>query len=66
MLKNYLEYTFFLNYGIEYVGQEVHIDHIIPISYAKNEEQVLNLNNYTNLQYLTPEDNISKSNKYAQ
>jgi hypothetical protein len=60
-LKNYLEYTFFQNYGEEYVGQEVHIDHIIPISSAKTEEEVVKLNHWTNLQYLTPEDNMSKS-----
>lgn len=61
--KNYLEYTWFQNYGTEYAGEPVHIDHIIPISTAKTEEEVIKLNHYTNLQYLTPEDNIRKGSK---
>ena len=61
-LKNYLEYTFFLNYGEEYKDQKIHIDHIVPLASAKTEEEVIKLNHWTNLQYLTPEDNISKSN----
>jgi hypothetical protein len=41
-----------------------HIDHIIPISYAKNEEEVINLNHYTNFQPLWAIDNYKKGNKY--
>jgi hypothetical protein len=63
-LKNYLEYTWFQNYGTEYAGENVHVDHIIPIATAKTEEDVIKLNHYTNLQYLTPEDNKRKHNKY--
>lgn len=37
-----------------------HIDHIIPIITANNEEDVLKLNHYKNLQLLTPEDNLKK------
>jgi len=62
--KNWLEYTWFLNYGTEYEGQEVHIDHIIPCSHASSEEELIALQHISNLQYLTPEDNSSKSNKY--
>ena len=62
-LQVHLEYTFYLNYGIEYTGQDVHIDHIIPISSAKTEEQALRLNHWSNLQYLLPKDNLTKSNK---
>lgn len=40
-----------------------HIDHIVPISTAKSEDEVLKLNNYKNLQLLTPEDNLKKSDK---
>jgi hypothetical protein len=45
------------NYG------EWHIDHIIPLSTAKDDEDVYRLNHYSNLQPLWKEDNIKKSNK---
>ena len=46
-----------LNYGWD-------IDHIIPVSYAKNEEELLLLNHYTNLQPLCSKMNrdIKKNN----
>jgi len=40
-----------------------HIDHIIPISLAKTEADVIKLSHYTNLQPLWWKDNLSKSNK---
>lgn len=40
-----------------------HLDHIIPISSAKNEDDVVRLNHYTNFQPLWAEDNLKKSNK---
>ena len=43
-----------LNYGWD-------IDHIIPLSTAKNEEDVIRLNHYTNLQPL-----CSKVNRYIK
>jgi transposase-like protein len=39
-----------------------HYDHIIPISSAQTEEEVIKLNHYTNFQPLWAEDNIRKSN----
>jgi len=38
-----------------------HIDHIIPLSSAKTEEEVVKLCHYSNLQPLWAEDNFSKS-----
>jgi hypothetical protein len=40
-----------------------HIDHILPISMATCEEDVIRLNHYTNLQPLWADDNIKKSDK---
>lgn len=45
------------NYG------EWHIDHIIPISLARNKDDVIKLNHYTNLQPLWGYENMGKSNK---
>ena len=60
ILQVHLEYTFELNYGIPYTGQKVHIDHKIPLASAITEEEILKLNHWTNLQYLTPSDNLRK------
>ena len=40
-----------------------HIDHIIPVSLAKTEEELIKLNHYTNLRPFWAIDNIRKSNK---
>lgn len=40
-----------------------HLDHIIPISSAKTEEEIIKLNHYTNFQPLWAEENLKKSNK---
>ena len=45
------------NYG------EWHLDHIIPISSANTEEEIIKLNHYTNFQPLWAIDNIKKGNK---
>lgn len=48
------------NYGAFCPLIKYQIDHIIPLSRAKTEEELTKLNHYTNLQYLTPKDNSNK------
>jgi hypothetical protein len=57
--ENYGMYNGDFNFGWD-------IDHIIPISIPKSEEELLNLNHYTNLQPLCSKINrdIKKSNDY--
>lgn len=62
-LKEYLENKFLEGMTWENKG-EWHIDHIKPTSIAKTEEEVYELNKYTNLQPLWAIDNIRKGNKF--
>lgn len=72
-LKNYLGCTLeeFIIYlesnfkdGMSWENKkEWHIDHIIPLSSAKTEEEMYKLCHYTNLQPLWAKDNIKKGNK---
>jgi hypothetical protein len=57
--KNHIERQF--KDGMNW--NNIHLDHIIPISSAKTEFEILKLNHYTNFQPLFPIDNIRKSNK---
>ena len=59
----YLKETWKSNYKTKYNGEPYHIDHIVPLSTAKNEEDVIRLCHYTNLQLLKPEDNLEKSDR---
>jgi len=65
-LQTHLEVSFIENYGIlpdEYPDVEIHVDHIIPVSSAKTEEGIIELNHFTNLQLLFATDNLVKSDK---
>jgi hypothetical protein len=61
-LRQHLEEMFKNGMNWENYG-EWHIDHIIPLSSAKSEEEIYKLNHYTNLQPLWKEENLSKGNK---
>ena len=61
-LIKYLESKFKKGMSWENYG-EWHIDHIIPQSSAKTDEEVYRLNHYTNLQPLWAEENLKKSDK---
>lgn len=62
-LKEHLEKQFTEGMSWERLGREIHIDHIIPLSSAKNEEEVYKLCHYSNLQPLWAIDNIKKGSK---
>lgn len=60
-LCDYLFKTWENNYGKPWDGEPYHIDHIIPLATATTEEEVMKLCHYTNLQLLSPEDNMAKA-----
>jgi hypothetical protein len=61
-LIKHLEQQF--SFGMSWENKsEWHIDHIIPLSSAKNENELYKLCHYTNLQPLWAKENIKKSNK---
>jgi hypothetical protein len=62
-LKEHIENQFTEGMSWDLMGQYIHIDHIIPLSSAKTEEEIYKLCHYTNLQPLWAEDNLKKSNK---
>ena len=61
-LMTYLESNF--KDGMSWENRDKwHIDHIVPISRAKNEDDFILLSHYSNLQPIWSEENIRKSNK---
>lgn len=65
VLKNHLESLFTENMSWDNYGKNGwHIDHIIPLSSANSEEEIIKLCHYTNLQPLWGEDNLKKSNRF--
>jgi len=62
-LKDHIEKLFTKGMSLDKIGKEIHIDHIIPLSSAKTEEELITLCHYTNLQPLWAKDNLSKGRK---
>lgn len=62
IIKKHLESQFTDGMSWDNHG-EWHIDHKIPLSSAKTEEEVYQLAHYSNLQPLWAEENLKKSNK---
>lgn len=64
------EYNYFITYieskfkdGMNWDNYgKWHLDHIIPISSARNEQDIIKLNHYTNFQPLWAKDNLIKYN----
>ena len=61
--KIYFESLFTEGMCWDKLGSEIHIDHIIPLSSAKTEDELYKLNHYTNLQPLWVKDNLIKGSK---
>jgi len=62
-LKEHLEKQFTKGMTWELFGKHIHIDHMIPLSSAKTEEELYKLCHYSNLQPLWAEDNLRKGSK---
>jgi hypothetical protein len=63
-------YEFFLNHitsqftegmTVDKLGSEIHLDHILPISSATTEDEIIRLNHWSNFQPLWAKDNLAKS-----
>jgi hypothetical protein len=50
---------------VEYT-EGMHLDHIIPLSWSINDEEVYILNHYSNFQIITAEENQAKSDSYCK
>ena len=61
--KLYIESKFEEGMSWENYG-EWHLDHIKPLYLSENEDDLIKLNHYTNLQPLWGKDNIKKNRKY--
>jgi hypothetical protein len=61
--KKYIEDKFLEGMNWDNHG-EWHLDHIKPVSWANDEEELLSLNYYTNFQPKWSFDNLSKGNRY--
>ena len=59
--------NWFFNDWLEgmYQPPKTHLDHIVPVSLANNEAEVIALNHYSNFQLLDAFDNMSKGNDYV-
>jgi len=55
---------FYLNLGPR--PENAHLDHIIPQSLANTEEEIHLLNHWSNFQWLSDYENISKGNRYTR
>lgn len=61
-----MEFKDFQNYlGKEYT-EDMHLDHIIPLNWAINDDEVYTLNHYSNFQIINAEENLSKSDRYCK
>ena len=62
-MKRHLERQFTSGMKWEMLGVRIHIDHIVPLSSATTEAEVLRLNHFTNLRPMWAADNLRKGAK---
>lgn len=62
--KTYIEQQFSEGMSWDNYG-DWEYDHKTPVSWAKDEKSIIELNHYTNFQPLWKEDNRSKSNRFS-
>lgn len=62
-VQTHLILTALNNYGMWLETEAYHIDHVIPVSSAKSEAELVQLNHYSNLQLLYPTDNLTKADQ---
>jgi membrane protein involved in colicin uptake len=63
--RKYIQAKFKKGMSFDNHGQW-HLDHIVPLSIAATEEEIIKLNHYTNFQPLWAEENLSKSDKIIE
>jgi hypothetical protein len=51
--------------GYTYGIGDLNLDHVVPISLAQTEDELLLLSHYSNFQLLTAFENVSKGNRYV-
>jgi len=64
-LKEHLEKQFDEKMNWKNYGTQWHIDHCIPLSWAKTKKEIIELNQLKNIQPLEAKQNMSKGNRYA-
>lgn len=61
------DYDFFMIFlGSNYNKKGMHKDHVVPVSLAKNYEEIMLLNHYSNFQMLTARENLLKGDKFIE
>ena len=56
---------FLLYLEVDYT-EGMHLDHIVPVSWATTDEEIYSLNHFSNFQILSAEENINKGNKFVK
>lgn len=62
-LQAHLMQTAIDRYGYWLANEAYHVDHVIPLAKAQTEAEILALNHFSNLQLLTPVDNLTKGDR---